>query len=96
MKLEQLRVFVAVAEVGHVTRAARSLGMTQSAASAAIAALEGRYGAILFHRVGRGIELSETGRRFLPEGPMGQTSRVRLCAGLDMTFGVTLAGMLPT
>lgn len=67
MTLDQLRIFIAVAERGHVTRAARSLGMTQSAVSAAISALESRYGARLFDRVGRGIELTETGRRFVPE-----------------------------
>jgi len=67
MTLEQLRVFVAVAEHEHVTRAATALGLTQSAASAAIAAIERRYGARLFDRVGRGIELTEAGRRFLPE-----------------------------
>ncbi len=67
MTLDQLRVFVAVAERRHMTKAATVLGMTQSAASAAVAALERRYGAKLFNRVGRGIELSETGRRFLPE-----------------------------
>lgn len=67
MTLDQLRVFVAVAERRHVTKAAAALGMTQSAASAAIAALERRYGARLFDRLGRGIELTDTGRRFLPE-----------------------------
>jgi len=67
MTLDQLRIFVAVAERRHVTKAAASLGMTQSAASAAIAALERRYGARLFDRVGRGIELTDTGHRFLPE-----------------------------
>jgi DNA-binding transcriptional LysR family regulator len=65
--LEQLRIFVAVAERRHVTKAAAALGMTQSAASAAIAALERRYGARLFDRVGRGIELTDVGHRFLPE-----------------------------
>lgn len=67
MTLEQLRIFVAVAERSHITRAAKDLGMTQSAVSAAVAALENRYGASLFDRIGRGIELSRTGRRFLPE-----------------------------
>lgn len=67
MTLEQLRIFVAVADRGHVTRAATALGITQSAASAAIAALETRYRSRLFNRVGRGIELTETGRRFLQE-----------------------------
>ena len=67
MTLEQLRIFVAVAERGHVTRAAESLGISQSAASAAIATLEDRYGTKLFDRIGRGIRLSETGRLFLRE-----------------------------
>lgn len=66
MTLEQLRIFVAVAQRMHVTRAAEDLGLTQSGASAAIAALEGRYGLPLFHRVGRRIELTEAGRIFLP------------------------------
>jgi DNA-binding transcriptional LysR family regulator len=67
MTLEQLRIFVAVADRRHVSRAAAELGMTQSAASAAVAALEARYGAKLFDRVGRGIHLTETGRLFLPQ-----------------------------
>jgi len=67
MTLEQLRIFVAVAERRHVTRAAEALRLTQSAVSAAVAALEARYGAKLFDRVGRGIELSAAGRAFLPE-----------------------------
>jgi DNA-binding transcriptional LysR family regulator len=67
MTLEQLRIFVAVAERGHVTRAAAALGLTQSAVSAAIGTLERRYATRLFDRVGRGIELTEAGRRFLPE-----------------------------
>lgn len=68
MTLEQLRIFVAVAEQLHVTRAARELNLTQSAASAAIAAIEGRYGIALFHRVGRRMTLTEAGRVLLTEG----------------------------
>ena len=67
MTLEQLRVFVAVAERQHVTRAAEALNIAQSAVSASIAALEGRHGAKLFHRVGRRIELTEAGALFLGE-----------------------------
>jgi DNA-binding transcriptional LysR family regulator len=67
MTLEQLRIFIAVAERQHVTRAAEALNLAQSAASAAIAALEARHGTRLFHRVGRGIELTEAGRIFLDE-----------------------------
>jgi DNA-binding transcriptional LysR family regulator len=67
MTLEQLRIFVAVAEREHVTRAAEALGVVQSAASAAIAALESEHDVQLFHRVGRRIELTEAGRIFLGE-----------------------------
>jgi DNA-binding transcriptional LysR family regulator len=67
MTLDQLRVFVAVAEHLHMTRAAAALNLTQSAASAAVSALENRHGVLLFDRVGRGLVLSEAGRDFLPE-----------------------------
>jgi DNA-binding transcriptional LysR family regulator len=67
MTLEQLRIFVYVAERLHMTRAAEALGLTQSAASAAIAALEARHGVRLFDRVGRGLALTEAGRVFVPE-----------------------------
>jgi len=67
MTLEQLRVFIAVAERQHVTRAAEALNLTQSAVSAAVAALETRHGTKLFHRIGRGIELTEPGALFLVE-----------------------------
>lgn len=67
MTLDQLRVFVEVAERGHVTRAAEALRMSQSAASVAIAALEDHYQIKLFDRVGRGIQLTEPGRVFLRE-----------------------------
>ena len=61
MTLDQLRVFVAVAERQHVTRAAEALGLAQSAVSHAVAALERAHDARLFHRVGRGVVLSEAG-----------------------------------
>jgi DNA-binding transcriptional LysR family regulator len=67
MTLDQLRVFVAVAERQHVTRAAEALHLAQSAASASIAALEARHGTKLFHRVGRHIELTQAGAVFLGE-----------------------------
>lgn len=67
MTLEQLRVFIAVAERLHVTQASKALNMTQSAVSAAIQALEASLGTRLFDRVGRRIELTEAGKVFLPE-----------------------------
>jgi DNA-binding transcriptional LysR family regulator len=65
--LEQLRIFVAVAEREHVTQAAGELNLTQSATSAAIAALENRHAVKLFDRIGRRIALTDAGRLFLAE-----------------------------
>jgi DNA-binding transcriptional LysR family regulator len=67
MTLEQLRIFVAVAEREHMTRAADALNLTQSATSAAIAALEARYAIRLFDRVGRSIKLTHVGKQFVVE-----------------------------
>lgn len=67
MTLDQLRIFVTVAEHQHVTKAAAELHLTQSAVSGAIAALEKRHAVQLFERMGRRIALNETGRIFLLE-----------------------------
>lgn len=67
MTLDQIRIFIAVAEREHVTQAAASLHLTQSAVSAAISALEERHAVRLFDRVGRGIVLTDAGRTFLAE-----------------------------
>ena len=72
--LDQLRIFIAVAEREHLTRAAEELHLTPSAVSAAIHALEARYGVRLFNRVGRRIELSRTGQVFLSEAKATQRS----------------------
>lgn len=67
MTLDQLRIFVEVAEREHLTQAANILALTPSAVSASIRALEERYGTQLFDRVGRRIETNENGRIFLIE-----------------------------
>ena len=76
-----------------MTRAAEALGRTQSAVSASIAALESRHGVILFNRVGRRIELTETGRRFLGEarGLLARAAQAeQLLAGLGGEVSGTL------
>ena len=67
MTFDQLRIFLAVAERLHVTRAAEALNLTQSAVSASIAALEAAHGVKLFDRVGRRIELTEAGSLLIGE-----------------------------
>lgn len=67
MTLEQLRIFVVVAQREHMTQAAADLAIAQSAVSTTIAALEARHRTRLFERVGRGIRLTTAGRLFLPK-----------------------------
>jgi DNA-binding transcriptional LysR family regulator len=62
MTFEQLRIFLAVAENLHFTRAAETLYITQPAVSAAIQSLEAEYGVKLFHRVGRRVEITGAGK----------------------------------
>jgi DNA-binding transcriptional LysR family regulator len=67
MELRQLEQFVAVAEDGNFTRAARRLNRAQSGVSASIQALEHELGAALFRRSTRRVTLTEAGRVLLVE-----------------------------
>ncbi|UFP92965.1 LysR family transcriptional regulator [Gloeobacter morelensis] len=67
MNFEQLRVFVAVAEHLNFTRAAEKLSLSQPAVSSAVASLETYYKVPLFNRMGRRIELTNSGRLLLTE-----------------------------
>ncbi|MGC4065710.1 MAG: LysR family transcriptional regulator [Polyangiaceae bacterium] len=65
MSLAQLRYFVAVAEEGHVGRAAQRLHVAQPALSRQIRALEDEIGTRLFERTPRGMTPLPSGRTFL-------------------------------
>jgi DNA-binding transcriptional LysR family regulator len=61
----QVRAFLATAEEGSLSAAARALGQTQPTLSRQVAALEEELGVTLFERAGRAMELTDAGRDLL-------------------------------
>lgn len=55
------RAFLVTAEEGSFSAAARALGMAQPTLGRQVAALEDELGVTLFERVGKGLELTQTG-----------------------------------
>ena len=98
--LQKWRAFVAIGELGSLTRAALFLDSNQSLLSRQLNALERECGARLFNRTGRGVELSEVGLRLFPQvkallSDAQQLEREILGEALEPTGRVTL-GLLPS
>src|SRR3954468_16354901 len=66
MTLQQLEYFLAAVEHGSFSAAADSLHMAQPSLSEQVRRLEDELGVALFHRLGRGIRLTEAGRALRP------------------------------
>ncbi len=109
MDLKQLEYFVHVAELGSYTRAANRLAVMQSALSRQVRALEVELRQALFVRTGRGVTLTEPGKRLLEHGRaiLQQVERARqdiesqrgeasgrLVIGLPPSISRTLTGPL--
>lgn len=67
MKLKLLNTFLLVADMKSLSRAAIASDVAQSLVSRQIAMLEAEWGRRLFDRTGRGMTLSDFGRRIYPE-----------------------------
>ena len=65
MDWDKLRVFQAAADAGSFTHAGETMGLSQSAVSRQVGALEADLGAPLFHRHARGLILTEQGEMLL-------------------------------
>lgn len=78
--LTDLRLFVATAEEGNLTRASARQHLSLAAASARIKALEAQSGLPLLYREARGMRLSPPGEAFLhhARGVLRQTDQLRL------------------
>jgi LysR family transcriptional regulator, nitrogen assimilation regulatory protein len=70
MEIKQLQHFARIAEIGNLTRAASVLGLTQAGLSRQVAQLEAELGTELFRRNGRGLILTDAGKRLLDHVPM--------------------------
>ena len=98
--LHKWRAFIAIGELGSLTRAAIFLDSNQSLLSRQLNALERECGARLFNRTGRGVELSEVGARIFPQVKALLTDAEKLEADIrgqarEPTGRVTL-GSLPS
>lgn len=100
--IDQLRTFIAAAEVGSFSGAARRLGRAQSVVSQALANLEVQLGVKLFDRTSRPPSLTEQGLAILGEARQvksavdGLKARARsLASGLEPEVSVVIDVMFP-
>ena len=102
LSIDQLRVFLAAADSGSFSAAARSLGRTQSLVSYAIQKLEERVGLLLFDRSGYRPTLTAAGDALLPRarrvvGEVGAFHALSrgLATGVEAEVCITVDAMYP-
>src|SRR6201982_133215 len=93
--LDGVEAFLSVAQHRSFRRAAAELGVTPSAISQAVRALEGRVGAALFLRTTRSVGLTEAGERFLSRAKPAFEELVA-AGGVGPALGDGASGVLGT
>ncbi len=100
MTLDQLETFELVAQLGSLSQAAKVSEVAQPLISRKLAQIESEWGDRLFHRTGRGVSLTDFGRRIRPhvQSLLAQARRledeVKNAAGVPT--GIVCIGLLPS
>lgn len=98
-RLRHLQLLVAIAEFGSTKRAAEQVGLSQPAATQALADIEGLLGTALFERHARGMRLTQAGRALIPIAKSAmdalRASADTLHALQDGASGVLRVGAIP-
>lgn len=100
MEMHQLTYFVAVAETGGFSSAARRCNVTQPSLSQQIMKLENEVGQKLFDRLGRTVVMTEAGRLLLPRARavLAEVQDIERCLSQDIEdgHGMLRVGFIPT
>jgi len=91
--LDGVEAFLSVAQHRNFRRAAAGLGVTPSAMSQAVRALEARIGAVLFVRTTRSVGMTEAGQRFLSRAKPAFEELIA-ASGVASELGQRPAGLL--
>jgi DNA-binding transcriptional LysR family regulator len=102
LTLDQIRIFIAVADAGSFSKAAKQLNRAQSAVTYGIQKLETQLGILLFDRAAYRPALTEAGRALLPRARRiaEETNDFRdtarsLASGLEAELTIVLDSMFP-
>ena len=100
MNLKQLRTFLQVAELGKLSLAAEKLGTAEPALSRQISMLETELGMRLFHRHGRGMDITDVGKKLQERAKFliryADETKTEIQTSGEMIHGKVVVGMPAT
>jgi len=100
MEIHQLTYFVAVAETGGFSRAAKACNVAQPSLSQQVMKLEQELGQQLFNRLGRSVALTEAGQALLPRARaiLAELEEIKrgLSQEISQGYGHLAVGLIPT